>query len=586
MTGLAKADFESAARESAFLPVARYCDQLWIESVSCRDYSLNLPLEDASGAYNVQDWLGVPIPLSELAPRVAIQVSNHTGRKRILTAGRDFTWDERKLKLSFLGRIESVNVTLNIVCSDLKFKACLDFGRLLKMADNADLEELDDFTSIEIVPIDESDVQGTEIRVEALKPFIRRELRSERRKGFVRNVASMSGLENFKWQLSRCTPISYAPAPENQNPVVAESLSQGPKSLLGSLIVRHGDEEGTLRRPIYPYQNDAPTIPPDMLVPVAINEKGLRVRGFLAGYESVIFPAEFRGIAIRVRGVAIGEPGFLGAEHLLTGANKAALSQITGELNVLAGLDAADTLNPGRESFYEESEHFQIIRKHLLGEGEQITGHLGTTIAAVLTRSQVRTALGDVLGCAAIRRRALEDISAAITHLIAQADTNAAAIRKMLRSRRSTLNGLSAAKEHELELPPRIGGLPVVRSNSLTEPAEVDYVSQQVRLDMSRSDWDWSLLLFDRRFQILHRRGNPDQPIAEMDLKDGRIFVNWGHPVKLQMDERGFIRTALAWILAKEAACLDSFSNDGFGLEAAFLHDEYQWLSRFPPRLC
>jgi hypothetical protein len=31
-----------------------------------------------------------------------------------------------------------------------------------------------------------------------------------------------------------------------------------------------------------------------------------------------------------------------------------------------------------------------------------------------------------------------------------------------------------------------------------------------------------------------------------------------GHPVKHQMDERGFLRTALAWILEKEAAKKDS----------------------------
>jgi hypothetical protein len=52
----------------------------------------------------------------------------------------------------------------------------------------------------------------------------------------------------------------------------------------------------------------------------------------------------------------------------------------------------------------------------------------------------------------------------------------------------------------------------------------------------------------------VHKQGNPDQPIGEVDLKSGEIFVNWGHPVKLHMDERGFLRTALAWVLAKEAA--------------------------------
>jgi hypothetical protein len=64
-------------------------------------------------------------------------------------------------------------------------------------------------------------------------------------------------------------------------------------------------------------------------------------------------------------------------------------------------------------------------------------------------------------------------------------------------------------------------------------------------------------VVFDRQFQVIPKRGQPDQPIAEVDLKKAEILVNWGHPVKLQMDERGFLRTALAWVLAKEAARRD-----------------------------
>src|SRR5262249_17794469 len=150
-----------------------------------------------------------------------------------------------------------------------------------------------------------------------------------------------------------------------------------------------------------------------------------------------------------VRGISIGDPGFLGAESLLTGANRAALSQITGEINVLAGLDAVDTLNPGRESFYEESEHFKTLRRHLIGEGERVGGYLGRAIAAVLRRSQVRSALADVIGRASFRRRALEDVSAAVTHLVAQGDNTSKLLRKMFESRRSHANGLTAARPQE-----------------------------------------------------------------------------------------------------------------------------------------
>ncbi len=194
----------------------------------------------------------------------------------------------------------------------------------------------------------------------------------------------------------------------------------------------------------------------------------------------------------------------------------------------------------------------------MVGEGERVGGYLGRVIAAVIRRSQARSALADVLGRASLRRRTLDDMSAAVTYLIAQGDKTAELLRKMLRSQHSQLNGLAEARPMELGFPARIGGLAVVPSNNLPTPADIDYCAEQIKLDTSRNEWKWSLLLFDRTFEVIHKRGNPDQPIGEMDLKGNRIFVNWGHPVKLQMDERGFLRTALAWVLAKAAANKDS----------------------------
>ena len=380
------------------------------------------------------------------------------------------------------------------------------------------------------------------------------ELRADRRKGFVRNISSRSGFDQFLWLLSRCTPVPYAIPAENPNPAVSKLLTCATQATLPHLEVVHGDTSTSLHRPIYPLETGSPIVPNDMVIPVKINEGGLKAEGFLAGYEGIIFPAEYRGVSIRVRGVSIGDAGFLGGEALLTGASKAALSQVTGEVVVLAGLDAVDTLNPGRESFYEESEHFKILRRHLVGEGERVGGYLGRVIAAVIRRSQVRSALADVLGRASIRRRALEDMSAAVTYLITRGDQTAQLLRKLLRSTHSHINGLSAARPMELSFPPRIGGLAVVASENLPDPAQIDYCAEQIRLDTARQEWKWNLLLFDRQFEVIHKKGNPDQPIGEMDLKRDQILINWGHPVKLQMDERGFLRTALAWVLAKEAA--------------------------------
>jgi hypothetical protein len=532
-----------------FLALARYCDKLKVESGADRVFETRVEVETPV-TFDVPSFLGVPIPQELLQERLTCEVRRKRGR---LEDG--YQWNKKGTRLC-ISDVGPVTLKLRFHCKGLAFRAYLDFDKLLQLADSADLEKLDDFASIEL--LERKQQSGTIITAEQLKPFVRREMRADRRKGFVRNISSRSGLEQFVWSLSRCTPVPYATPAENPNPAVAKLLGFPTQSPLSHLEVAHGKTTTALNRPIYPLEAGTPPVPPDMLIEIRINEGGVKASGFLAGYEGIIFPAEYRGISIRVRGVSIGDAGYLGAESVLTGASKAALSQVTGELVVLSGLDAVDTLNPGRESFYEESEHYKILRRHMVGEGERVGGYLGRVISAVIRRSQVRSALADVLGRASIRRRALEDMSAAVTYLIARGDRTAELLRKMLKSKHSHVNGLASARPMELGFPPRIGGLSVVSSENLSEAAEIDYCAEQIRLDTSRSEWKWSLLLFDRQFEVIHKKGNPDQPIGEMDLKTGQILVNWGHPVKLQMDERSFLRTALAWVLAREAGQRDA----------------------------
>jgi hypothetical protein len=533
-----------------FLALARYCDSLTVESGANRLFEAEIELPETPAAFDVVQFIGVPIPNELLEKRLSCEVQKSKGK---LQEGRDYQWNRKGTKLTINKAAGGVTLRIRFNCKGIAFRAKLDFAKLLQLADSADLEKLDDFASIEMF---ESESAGTVITAEHLKNFVRRELRSDRRKGFVRNIGSRSGLEQFLWLLSRCTPVCFAASSEN--PDVAKLLEVPSQTTLALLDVAHGKTSSVLNRPIYPFEPQTPVVPTDMLVPVNINESGLRAVGFLAGYEGVIFPAEYRGVAIRVRGVSIGDSGFLGADSLLTGASKAALSQVTGEVIVLSGLDAVDTLNPGRESFYEESEHYKILRRHLVGEGERVGGYVGRVIASVIRRSQVRSALADVLGRASIRRRALEDVSAAVTHIIARGDRTGELLRTLLKSRHSHVNGLAAARPMEMGLPNRIGGLIVIPAKNLAKPAEIDYCAEEIKLDTSRQEWKWSLILFDREFEVIHKKGNPDQSIGEMDLKANQILVNWGHPVKLQMDERSFLRTALAWVLAREAANKDS----------------------------
>ncbi len=542
-----------------FLAMARYCSRLLVESSADRAFECRIELDRTPATIDLHSLLGVPIDFALLEPRVTYRVQGRTGRVAAAKAGVECLRTRGRSQLRIGRDIGPAVLHVSLDCTGIRFRASLHFDRLLELADHANLEDLDDFASIEVFECQSHDqANGTQITAQQLKPFVRRDLRAERRKGNVRNIASWGGLDQFVWLLSRCTPVAYAPPTNDQLAPLQRHLRHSDQPVLASLDVHHAGRAYRILRVVYPFEPAAPPIDEATMIPVKFNEEGIRAAGFLAAYASVIFPAEYRGITVRVRGVAIGDPGFLGAEHILTGAQKAALSQITGEINVLSGMDAADTLNPGRESFYEESEAYKILRRHLLGEGEQVGGFVGQTIAAVLRRSQVRSHLRDVLGRAGMRRRALEDVSAGVTHFIASGDAAGRSLRDMLRRNRSHRNGLADAADLELGPPVRVGGFAVVHARDMAEQARVDYTAQRVQLDISRPEWDWSLLLFDRRFQVVHKLGQPYQAIAEVDLKDGDIFVNWAHPVRAQMDERGFLRTALAWVLAKEAGQNDA----------------------------
>ena len=538
-----------------FLALARYCRRMLITSSSPRQFKRTYSIENTSKSFDIVEVLGVPIDPQLLNCVCRFEVFQSGSRQKI--DANDYELNSKTGRLEFKKDFGQVDITIAIDCNRLGFKAILDFDRLLKLADSADLEKLSDFALIEIHELKRESAGGTTVAIEGLKSFVKRELRAGRRKGFVRNVASRSGFEQVAWHLSRCTPIGYTAAPDQAEHLEALLEDASPPTL-EKVTLRHGNSERELARPLYPFEPDAATLYGDMITAVDINEGGLIAKGFLLGYESVVFPAEYRGVSIRVRGVAIGDPTFLGAEFLLTGAHKAALSQITGEINVLSGLDAVDAINPGREGFYEESGDFLTLRRYFCGEGEKVGGYLGRTIDAVLKRSQARSALNSTLSRAAYIRRAMDDVSAGITYLMTEGGKQAHAIRAMLNSNSSHSNGLASAKPAGFDVPSKVAGMAVNQAIHQSESAAIDYEKEQVTIDVSRTEWDNGVVLFKRRFEVVHKKGTASQPIAEIDFKRDRILVNWGHPAKSQMDERGFLRTALALVLARNATDGDS----------------------------
>jgi len=351
-----------------FLALARYCSCLEVESTGSRTFRRVFEIAETPATVELDEIFGFAIPELLLTRYLKCKVRQVGGRIGELVPGKHFKVDIIKRQLKIVRRVGAVRPRLSFDCKNIAFRATLDFERLLELADKADLDKLAAFASIDVRQCRPSEsFQSTRITAYNLKNFVRRELRTERRKGYVRNIASHHGLERLIWYLSRCTPARYATPNRTDAQRLQEHLKVPDHSVLKELRVSHGGASTVLERPVYPFEQEALPLHDDMLIAVKIDEGGLEALGFIAGYENVVFPAEYRGIMIRVRGVAIGDPHFFGAEYLLTGASKAALSQITGEINIFSGLDAVDALNPGRESFYEEIEQYKILRHRLIG---------------------------------------------------------------------------------------------------------------------------------------------------------------------------------------------------------------------------
>jgi hypothetical protein len=275
--------------------------------------------------------------------------------------------------------------------------------------------------------------------------------------------------------------------------------------------------------------------------------------------DEVIYPAELRGVTVRVRNVAIGDPSFFGLERTLAGARKAALSQISGEVVVLEGLDAADAINPGRESFYEENAHFRVLKRALIGNEDALGGAVGQAIRLITDRGNIRGQVSDKLGNARERRKVLTDISSAV-NTIAQVDAGFEARLAEFLGTPVVANGLANAREVPLRPVGRLAGFELEERKGLSEEFAIDFGRRSVAVDFTRDIWSQSIYLRGMYYEVSFKQGLPTDPMCEFDNAATRICVNWAHPVKQYMDDYGFLRSAIVWRLAYHLAS-DSAEN-------------------------
>jgi hypothetical protein len=392
---------------------------------------------------------------------------------------------------------------------------------------------------------------GTKIRLSGLKDFVIRDLAAPRPKGKGWNIGSHSGKEQFIWRLARAVPIEDAipggPLPEP----VAKVRSAEKRAKLPHVFVQWRDDDAVeLSRAVALPKDGAPA---DSIVPIATQEGGLRAVGYLLAQDEVIYPAELRGITVRVRNVAVGDPSFFGLERTLAGARKAALSQISGEVVVLDGLDAADAINPGRESFYEENAHFRILKRALVGDGDALGGAVGQAIRLITDRGNIRGQVTDKIGSARERRKVLTDVSSAV-NTIAQADAAFEERLAKFLSAPVVANGLANAKDILLRPVGRLAGFDLEEAKGLAEEFAIDFGRRAVAIDFTRDIWSQSIYLRGAYYDVSFKQGLSTHPMCEFDNASPRIYVNWTHPVKQYMDDYGFLRSAIVWRLAYHLA--------------------------------
>jgi hypothetical protein len=538
-----------------FLAVARYCSRMEITSASSRAPEERVLIRvGRRRLLDVAAALHPLVPPTITRPRLRVKDVQVRGSESVrLKAGRDYTVREGVMHLmSKRSRsARELEVRYVLSCGDLLLKAALDFDYLMGLERKADLHLLEDFCNVQVTAPATAPTPGTTIRLTGLKDFVVRELAAPRHRGKSLNIESRSGKEQFFWRVARSAPIEDSLPVTGLPRALSKLRSAEKRANLPRLSIQWRDEPAVdVTRTVALPTAEAPD---DSVLAIEIHEGKFRAIGYLLAQDRVLSPAELRGISVRVRNVAIGEPSFFGLEQTLVGARKAALSQIGGEIIVLEGLDAGDAINPGRESFYEENDHYRTLKRALIGSESVLGGSVGQAIRLITDRGNVRGQVTDRIGAARQRRRVLTDISSAV-HATTQGDP--ALERRLVDFLRAPIvaDGLTSAKEVLLRPVGRLAGFEVEEARDLSGDFAIDFGRRHVAIDFSREIWSQTIYLHGKYFEVHFRQGQATDSMCEFDTAAGRIYINWAHPVKLYMDDFSFMRSAIVWRLAYHLA--------------------------------
>lgn len=534
-----------------FLAVARYCDRMIVKTHGPRIHREKLKVSGSKA--NILDRLRIELPKAQAAGRIKVRGIKRDSNSKELKASKDFSFDPKTAILSFLGKKladDNFTVDIEVDCRGLELTATLDFKELLEKAYTSDLYDLDTFCTTKFQHTSTS-AGYTRIALEGLREEVVSELTREQRGTNIKSIELRSGRDQFQWYLERIIPLPYPTTPWVERGGLVEAQRSGKLHHFPEVrLTWAGSEPQSLGRRIYAAD------PKDLegtafsIVPVAIKEAGLEVCGYILATSQVISPAEYRGITVRVRNVSIGDSHFFGLERTLTGAQRAALQQITGEIVILKGLDTPDALNPGRESFYEENPQAKRLRELLAGKSPVLGGLLKTAVQKVLEHSQLAGRARNYLGQAQRRRRALLECAGAINRYCYEGYRDVFA--KFFAATSAPKLALKDAPTISLKPPTRLHDFSIQQREGIGSDFVIDQENKVIHFDYKQEVWDQELFVSDHHFQVEAKKGTARDPLCEIDAASKSIYVNWSHPLKQTADEAQYLKVAILWTMAFE----------------------------------
>lgn len=533
-----------------FLAPARYCEMIEVKTKKKESHRDKIIIE-------LQEVRNINVRSLFLQGHENEVVLNFITLDRVTDEkGNELAARLNGFEIEFENKINDIcHIWYNYDSSGLELTAKINFDSLFSMDSTKSLENIENFCEILIESVSEERKKDsyTKITLHNIKEFVRSDLKDEGKKG-ARNVESFGGLEQFEWHLSRIIPVNaqkHECLPKELQDYILNEIDRDNDEFPIKIISSGKPLERRLIKPTTKLSIDGDQ---DLIKQFELfNIDGtVFAKGFLVGQSSIILPAELRGILIRVKGVAVGEPTFFGFDQILSGSSKVALTQISGEINIFSGIDAIQDINPGREGFYKESKTYNLLKKQLVGEqSDRVTGIVKELIDAIIARSEINASLGNFKKKYQSYRTAILETSAAIADM---ASENSSLEEAFFNS--TDMNDLKLCPP---VLPKAEGKLATFSMFEVEDLAgaedgcKVDFEKKELYLDKKADIWKRNINIGGLNYDIELKQGKQKKVkmFCQINPLTRKIFINWDHPIRTSMGDTQFIKHCLATIASE-----------------------------------